>query len=59
MKESIYTYLDSKKIYFASIKDKYLLIEKTTTNEKKSISLKERNTTIINAENGLLLFPKK
>lgn len=60
MKNNLYTYLDSKKIYLATTKEKYLLIEKKPTKEQdKSISLVTRKTTIIDKDNGLLLFPKK
>lgn len=60
MKNNLYTYLDSKKIYLATTKEKYLLIEKKQTKEQdKSISLVTRKTTIIDKDNGLLLFPKK
>lgn len=58
MKNSLYTYLDSKKIYFATTKDKYLLIEKNQNYQNKSISLISRKTTITDKDNGLLLFPK-
>ena len=60
MKDNLYTYLNSKKIYLTMTKEKYMLIEKIQTPEQeKSISLVTRNTTITSKENGLLLFPKK
>ena len=60
MKNNLYTYLDSKKIYLATTKEKYLLIEKKSSKEQeKSISLISRNIKITDKENGLLLFPKK
>lgn len=58
MKSNLYTYLDSKKIYLASTKEKYMLIEKLDTKQEKSISLISRNTIITDKDNGLLLFPK-
>ena len=60
MKDNLYTYLSSKKIYLTMTKEKYMLIEKVQTPEQeKSISLVTRNTTITSKKNGLLLFPKK
>ncbi len=53
--QSIYTYLDSKKIYFISKRGKYMLIEKNNT--KKVLSLVSRNTVVIDKNNGILLFP--
>lgn len=59
MENNLYTYLDSKKIYFTTTKDKYLLIEKNKEHYNQSISLISRKTTITNKGNGLQLFPKK
>ena len=58
MKNNLYTYLDSKKIYFTMTKDKYLLVEKNKKEYNQSISLVSRNTTITDKVNGLQLFPK-
>ncbi len=56
MKNStVYTYFDSKKIYFTSLGSKYMLVEKKQDN--KSISLISRNTVIMN-KNGIVLFSK-
>ena len=60
MKSNLYTYLDSKKIYLATTKEKYLLIEKKPSiGQGKSISLVTRKTTILDKDNGIQLFPKK
>jgi len=58
-KRSLYTFYSAKKIYLSRMSSKIVFLEKKAIDDSlKVISLKERETIVVNKRNGMLVFPR-